>query len=528
MNIYHFENEVSKVILSRGKHYYKENTIKQLKQVAANAWKANVYGTDNYFLYVELDKDYIVESVCTCPFDGTCKHKIAVYFAIRERLLTVKKTNFTEVFQQKTKEQLVEILCDIVIQNPLLQQKWLPSSQNTSLTLMQAKKQINKRFSTLFSKRNATNFDVEYAIDGINEVSNEALNILDNDAELAVELICLCAKKMGELTGYCSEETANLVYKDLSVVLNKIVESIETNELAINVTNTLLSKFQEIDHSLFLMDAAIKLCPISNSKYHLYEALDQFLKQTGDETIVEEFKFQIVNTVGTKDELFGYYNVKELSPPLRTTIIHAAMERKDYEAALALCADGIETTETTAIDRMKWLQDAFTVHGYMDNPVAQRSIAFELALDCAVDNVARLKSLYKDARDIWSEVLNDLLILVEQQENVPYNYPFLLEQEQQWERLLAHCTKNKQQILRFGQALLPFYAQEVEGLHTQLLLENAEIASNREQYRSLAVIIHRMRDLGFTKRADEMTQYLMQKYPRKKAMHEELHLSFLF
>ena len=91
MNIYHFENEVSKVILSRGKHYYKENTIKQLKQVAANAWKANVYGTDNYFLYVELDKDYIVESVCTCPFDGTCKHKIAVYFAIRERLLTAKK-----------------------------------------------------------------------------------------------------------------------------------------------------------------------------------------------------------------------------------------------------------------------------------------------------------------------------------------------------------------------------------------------------------------------------------------------------
>ena len=173
---------------------------------------------------------------------------------------------------------------------------------------------------------------------------------------------------------------------------------------------------------------------------------------------------------------------------------------------------------------MKWLQAAFTVHGYMDNPVAQRSIAFELALDCAVVNVERLKSLYKDALHIWSEVLNDLLILVEQQENVPHNYPFLLEQEQQWERLLAHCAKNKQQILRFGQALLPFYAQEVEGLHTQLLLENAEIASNREQYRSLAVIINRMRDLGFTKRADEMKQYLMQKYPRKKAMHEELHL----
>lgn len=523
MNIYHFENKVSKVILSRGKNYYREDTIKQLKQIAANAWKANVNGTDEYFVYVELDKDYIVESVCTCPFDGTCKHEIAVYFAIRDKISTAKSMDLTEVFQQQTKEQLVNILCDIVTYNPLLQQKWLPSSKNSSITLTQAEKLINKRFNTLFSKRYANSPDVEYVVDGIYDVLNEAENIVDNNTILAVELVCLCALKMDQLADYCSEEINEQVSVNIRSVLNNIVESIETNELAVQITNVLLSNFQEIDNLLVLMHAAIELCPISNSKDRLYEALDQFLIQTGNDTIVEELKFQITNKVGTNDEILAYYNSKKLSPELRTTIIHAAMERKDYEAALALCADGIENNAVSANNRMKWLQAAYIIHGYMDNTVAQRSIAFELAVDCTTENIERLKLLYKNEPDIWREVLNDLLILVEQQQNVPYNYPFLLEQELQWERLLTHCRKNNHQILRFGQALLPHYPQEVGSLHIKLLLEHAENASNREQYRSLAIIINRMRDLGFNILADEMKQHLIQKYPRKKALHEELY-----
>ena len=95
MNLNHFENYVDPKVLLRGQDYYRNGHVEELYEMKENVYVAVVFGTEEYSVVVELDKNQnIVDSQCDCPydFDDLCKHKVAVFLAIRD-LLHGAKTN---------------------------------------------------------------------------------------------------------------------------------------------------------------------------------------------------------------------------------------------------------------------------------------------------------------------------------------------------------------------------------------------------------------------------------------------------
>lgn len=86
MNLKNFESEIENKIVGRGLSYYKGGDVKKLEKVSENEFSAVVFGTEKYSVYVKLNGETIVEHECDCPYDfgDVCKHKVAVFYAIRD------------------------------------------------------------------------------------------------------------------------------------------------------------------------------------------------------------------------------------------------------------------------------------------------------------------------------------------------------------------------------------------------------------------------------------------------------------
>ncbi len=86
MNLKNFEIQIERKIVERGLDYYKSGDIRKLEKVGANEFSAIVFGTEKYTVYVKTNDGAIVEHECDCPFDygDVCKHKVAIFYAIRQ------------------------------------------------------------------------------------------------------------------------------------------------------------------------------------------------------------------------------------------------------------------------------------------------------------------------------------------------------------------------------------------------------------------------------------------------------------
>lgn len=69
-------------IYMRGLEYFEEGNVEELRHnIANNTIEATVRGTSDYFLEFYLDDDGVY-GTCSCPYDGVCKHLIAVMLRI--------------------------------------------------------------------------------------------------------------------------------------------------------------------------------------------------------------------------------------------------------------------------------------------------------------------------------------------------------------------------------------------------------------------------------------------------------------
>jgi uncharacterized Zn finger protein len=77
-------------IVSRGTDYQKSGYVKNLAVTHDGSLLAWVLGSANYATSVSIEKGRL-SSVCTCPFDGNCKHAVAVVLEYLDRVK--KKVN---------------------------------------------------------------------------------------------------------------------------------------------------------------------------------------------------------------------------------------------------------------------------------------------------------------------------------------------------------------------------------------------------------------------------------------------------
>lgn len=530
MDIHQFEKKISKIFVTRGKNYYKDGHIIELKPIATNAWRAYVSGSDAYFVYVELTNTQITTSVCTCPFDGPfCKHEVAVYYAIREQLQQTPTVDFSSDLQQKSKEELLVILEKVFTENPTLPQQYLQENQApTEMTLIEAEERIYRVLNYYLKNEYIDISDADDAFEGLDDVLQDVEQIASHNKLHAMEHVLHCLEIVGDILIYCDDDVTDELFDKCSSALNPVLIPViaeKARHEAKQLTQLLLKTIpQAVIHTSYvdlIMRALIELSPLSDSRNELEHVLHTYCEKfLGDEEYALHL-FQLIEKVGSEEEQYRYYK-KSLSNTLRIRVIEMAITKKHFEEALTLCAEGIDLPTATPYYAKQWLEHAFFLHGMLGNTSAQRSIAFELAVKGYMEEFERFKQLYAEEPDIWPEVLENFILTVEEEPRIPYHFLEILKEEEQWGRLLYACQQNAANVLRFGGALQPYYAREIEQLMTSILLEKAEVANSRSAYHELAMILTRFKDLGYGESAQQLKQHLLTTYPRKRALSDEL------
>lgn len=92
MNLKNFQNNISPIILQRGKAYFDDGVVITLEEQEIGIWCAEVEGSEVYSVEVKLsDNDEIESYFCDCPHDADiCKHIVAVFFELRDEVKIIK------------------------------------------------------------------------------------------------------------------------------------------------------------------------------------------------------------------------------------------------------------------------------------------------------------------------------------------------------------------------------------------------------------------------------------------------------
>lgn len=124
MNLKNFEQHVEDKILSRGRSY--TDAVMELQQVDEGEFCAEVMGSDEYQVFVKLDKSLnIAEHSCDCPYDwgNVCKHEVAVFLNIRDKGLhkqAPSESPFLEIKEELEgydNDELVQLVLNIAKRN---------------------------------------------------------------------------------------------------------------------------------------------------------------------------------------------------------------------------------------------------------------------------------------------------------------------------------------------------------------------------------------------------------------------------
>lgn len=121
MNLKNFRQEISPLILQRGKDYYNEGAVTNLEEEEEGLWNANVEGSNIYTVEVQLGENGEIDTfLCDCPHDAdVCKHIVAVFYELKDRTKIIKlkpetKINKTLSFSELLKKVAVSELKEFV------------------------------------------------------------------------------------------------------------------------------------------------------------------------------------------------------------------------------------------------------------------------------------------------------------------------------------------------------------------------------------------------------------------------------
>jgi uncharacterized Zn finger protein len=89
-------------IVSRGKNYQREGNVRDLALTPEGGLVAWVKGARRYATQVKMGKSGRLDCECTCPFEGNCKHAVAVVL----EYLAFQKAGKTAPLVDKEDERL--------------------------------------------------------------------------------------------------------------------------------------------------------------------------------------------------------------------------------------------------------------------------------------------------------------------------------------------------------------------------------------------------------------------------------------
>lgn len=568
MNIDNFEEYIDEIILRRGFDYYNGGTIVDESILNNNNYSFTIRSNMAYDVFVELDKNKdILFSECNCQYTNgpICKHKVASYYRIREILKgknnKKNNSNVIEFKKNKTreeselnvaleellnifdKEQLVDIVLEFFSDKKSLINNIIQKYEEYFLMAGIEEGKEKEKLNILMDEMIEELFDsgVEMSFEELIELDHSLLDVIENiprdEFKRGLELYLIYFRKMIKIANktedsYIFNRTMDrlmdliisliMEFDDLSKEQEKVIFNIIIEE----------SKKKEYEETftakIFIFKLAGYFVEDKKLREKLFSILNQFANSYKDEYYklisyeVKKLIFEIILQYGTETEIESYI-LKNIDEYYFMVMLIKIYEREDNFEAIIEDTKKFEEYNSDE-EFVKLCRKArYKAYENISAVDEQKKLAKEIFLSGVTEYYKELKILYgKDFKKVCRELIEEFQLQKDYELNLSYRYLIKKEKDK---KLILNLLSNYPEYIEEYIKLLKKDNKEKDELikiYENGIFKYAEKVKNRSEYKSLGKMIIRYEEFAEENNSAELIDRILEKYPRKSAMKEEL------
>jgi len=571
MNLNDFERFIDSRILDRGRRYFEEGRVLSAEETAANAYTAEVDGTELYVVDIQLDNQGdILDIACDCPYDmgEYCKHQVAALLALRKLKTAApdkggnqadsqsmksgtkvagrkakKVPDICQILTARTKEELVAFLLKLAGEDESIGERLALDfgGGNDAEELKQAARLIRACVN-----RNADRYGfVDYeaacaATEGGRQVLDRARSQLQNYRPVQALALTLCV--IHEMMALLSnvDDSDGFVSGEIDEAMQMIQEIIRLENLtsddkaqifialATEATDTRYDGWSDWRLNF------IEYCAELADTQALQMACENLLAQAAQIDMGTSWsdgyyaqranliRYKMVARYGSAEQAQAFIAANLQYSAFRKMTIESALENENFDLAERLALDGEALDHDKRGLVKQWREYRYAAYSRSGNLEKQRALAIEFVLDGSFEYYMNLKKSHTAAE--WRSVYPGIITQIENQKRCFCNniYTQILIEETEKQRLYAYVKNNPSSIGEYYKHLMPEFKEEVYALFVAHIEELARGASDRNAYQKVCASIRKLKKAGGKEQAAQIRQQLMEKYPRRPAFQDEL------
>jgi hypothetical protein len=524
LNLTNLKQFVPSRIFKRGESYFHNGQVQHIKQSKAKTsmFHAQVIGTEHYSVQLNLNDHFdILSSTCDCPYaqKDFCKHQVALCLAIHDTISS--PPTITEV---KIPPVKVSPYKDTLDKNELSQSKIIVQASINS-----AKQRGFITYSRSFMALHGAEKTVQL-IDQHIETSRLQMAVITGLQTLhpIMKALQFCDDSSGNFGDVIQQLQSQIHYaiscgvftwssQEKTSILKQMIKASENKVY----TDWSDSKFELLRSGMILCEDD-KLFELMSS--HL-QFLETSLLLTSDymsrfeHSRLKILQFNLVSIRKDDQAIEEFLQQNFHLDAMKEIAIERAVVSENFEEALDIALAGERDHSEYPGLVHKWRIHQYKLHKMMNHLPPQRELAFQLIVNGNVEFFNALKELY--CEDEWPEVQENLLSILKSKRAYSA-YTTILKQENLFSLMLLFCTENLHELTHHVQWLKAKYPNETKDLYLQWLFEQANIASNRSNYRKVCREIQSFKKLFGDEATAVLVETLLKTYPYRTAFQDEL------
>ena len=550
-----FEQIIDETILQRGLAYFKNGYVSEFTEISNGEYEANVLGTEEYTVNLEVKNNVVVAHNCDCPYymGPVCKHVVASIFYLKQDELNLNEQNSSLNKKKKSKtvfQQLNEVLGKI--------------SHQDLKEFIRAQSKNDKQFRTLFlssfahlNESQSKEFYQKQIKSVVNSTTDRHGFIGWNEMrylEKGISPIITIAEKQFESKNYINaiyiftalmeemtdafnfSDDSNGVIGDIIDRSYEMLYEIATTDISLDIKTELfnycISAFEKRlfdgwDWHIGMLKIAYKLADNENKADIILKCLDT-LNGKYEYERAQSFKLEIITKFKGQEQVQEFIKKHIENSDIRNNEIAKALDNKDFDRAIELSKDGIKCDKKDKPGLVKdwynWLLKIAQAQN--DTPKL-----IEYARFLFIDNFMPKEDYYeilkqKVEANEWDDFLEKLIKEITPKGDWKYSELIrtIFINEKWWDRLFLMLKENVslQNIENSEIYLSKDYGQELIQLYSERLVRYVDRNMGRDYYQKACRYLLRMKKIGGDEKVNELVEYFRKTYPKRIALLDEL------
>lgn len=284
MNLYDFEEQIPSRIIDRGYDYWMEGRV-MIESEDESTYKLIAEGSERYEVIVTLTGIDIDDSDCDCPYmKGHCKHEVAAYFLLREKVAVPSNRKINQQLQNLSKQQLVDLLVGLA-SDPQLYPRIARSFDTSHKSFDQVIREMRRRFSEKFPVPELDYMLLPRFQSFINTRISDVLIVQDPEMRLKQGISLLIA-----MSDYDFEEVTELSWEtadELNAAVCSAIDAISNEAILVELVNVLKAAETWMWSGLH-MDLLTSLASVMKHELHVLHEYVERYRDTEEDGLATE------------------------------------------------------------------------------------------------------------------------------------------------------------------------------------------------------------------------------------------------